>query len=538
MYSYAYITYYGGSMRKTGFKILSSLLCAAVMLCGCYETRLPEHSVANGSFGGIAFDAEKSTARSAEPIPQITTASSISAALSDSQTGAAETEQTAETTSASIATTAATATATTTTTAATTAKKTTVTTAATTTKAATSATTTATAAATKETTTTETKSDNRGEYRKNSYKALNYDELKGVWISYLEISTLLKNKSEDDFRSAVRDIYGNCAKLGLNTVFVHARAFGDAFYDSALFPFTKYISGQYGVKVSYDPFEILVDEAHRQGLSIHAWINPLRLCTTADIGSLSGDYPIKKWYGDSAANGTYIVNVNGTLYLNPAYDDAIKLVGDGVREIVSGYDVDGIHIDDYFYPTTEAYFDSKAFSASGSSSLSAFRISNCSKLVKEIYSAVHECSSTAVFGISTQGSMSNNINQLYADAQAWCEGGYVDYFAPQIYYGFENSTQPFKTCTEQWNELVDGTDVKLAIGLAVYKIGAEDKWAGAGAYEWTNTDTMLKRQIEFARSCKNYGGIALYSYNYLFTSGYLTNAIQRETENFKPLLTE
>lgn len=531
-------------MKKTGMKILSSLLCVIILLCGCRETTLPEQSIANGSFGGIAFDNKSSTAPSAVPIPEIicTTAEEIILEESSDVTKPMESATATTTTTAVSTTTSSSTTTTSETTAATTETTTLTTTAATTVSTTTTAitTTTTSATTTSAATTTEitTAAAVTNNYTKNNYSAVNYAEMKGIWISYLEISTLLKGKSEDDFRSTVKTIYSNCANLGLNTVFVHARAFGDSFYDSDLFPFTKYISGTYGTRVSYDPFEILVDEAHKQGLSIHAWINPLRLCTTTDMNALTGDYTIKKWYNDSTKNGTYIVNVNSTLYLNPAYDETVKLVGNGVREIVSKYDVDGIHIDDYFYPTTEAYFDSKAFSAYSGSSLSDFRISNCNKLVREIYNAVHECSSTAVFGISTQGSMSNNINQLYADAEAWCKGGYVDYFAPQIYYGFENSAQPFKTCTEQWNTLVDGTNVKLAIGLAVYKVGVEDKWAGTGMYEWTNTDTMLKRQIEFARTCDNYGGFALYSYNYLFTSGYVTSAIQREIDNIKPLLTE
>lgn len=531
-------------MRKKGLKILSALLCI-VLLNGCRESNLPVQTVSNGSFGGIAFDTQSRTVQSAVPIPDITTTilddyidssdkntsfSSESATSRNENTESSLVPEQENTTSATTESTFYT-------------KKTTTTTIPISHISETSLQTTTeikTIVSTTEQiseTTAQTESVS-ADYTVNSYKALNYSEMKGVWISYLEIAELLKGKSESDFRSAVKSIFVNCSQLGLNTVYVHARAFGDAFYNSELFPFSKHISGQYGVKTSYDPLEIMIDEAHRQELSIHAWINPLRLCTASELSALSGDYPIKKWYNDSSKNGTYIVNVNGTFYLNPAYDEAVQLVGNGAREIVSAYDVDGVHIDDYFYPTTDTYFDSKAFAEFGGSSLSAFRISNCNKLVKEIYDAVHECSATAVFGISTQGSMSNNLNQLYADAQTWCTGGYVDYFAPQIYYGFENSAQPFKTCTNQWNELVEGTDTKLAIGLAVYKIGTEDKWAGAGIYEWVNTDSMLKRQIEYARSCKNYGGFALYSYNYLFTSGYLTNTIKQEIENIKPLIAE
>lgn len=527
-------------MKKNGLKILSAFLCV-ILLCGCRESDLPVQTVANGSFGGIAFDTQNRTAQSAAPIPDITAATSeiSDADISENTVSAPENTESkisSATESATVLETSATST---------TAITTTVSAIPTTqssaspTQTTTEITTTTTSASSEQPSETTAQAVNvASEYSVNSYKALNYGEMKGVWISYLEIATLLKGKSESDFRSAVKNIFSDCSQLGLNTVYVHARAFGDAFYNSELFPFSKHVSGQYGVKTSYDPLEIMIDEAHRQELSIHAWINPLRLCTASELSTLSGDYPIKKWYNDSSKNGTYIVNVNGTFYLNPAYIETVQLVGDGVREIVSEYDVDGVHIDDYFYPTTDTYFDSKAFAELGTSSLSAFRISNCNKLVKEIYNAVHECSQTAVFGISTQGSMSNNLNQLYADAQAWCSGGYVDYFAPQIYYGFENSAQPFKTCTDQWNELVDGTSTKLAIGLAVYKVGTEDKWAGSGIYEWVNTDSMLKRQIEYARSCKNYGGFALYSYNYLFTSGYLTNTIKKEIENIKPLIAE
>lgn len=373
-------------------------------------------------------------------------------------------------------------------------------------------------------------------YTKNSYNAINYSEMKGVWISYIEISVLLRGKSEAEFRQAVVRIYENCLSLGINTVYVHARAFGDSFYFSELFPFTKHISGSIGVKTAYDPYLILIDEAHKRNISFHAWINPLRLCGSGDLDAVSSDFPIKKWYNSSAFNGSYLVQVGGNWYLNPAYDQTIQLVGDGVREIVSRYNVDGIHIDDYFYPTTDESFDSAAYAASGASSLSAFRTDNCNRLVNEMYRAVHECSDSAVFGVSPQGSNSNNLNLLYADARAWCKGGYVDYFVPQIYYGFQNSTLPFKDCADEWDAIVSGTKTKLCIGLAVYKIGAEDQWAGEGKYEWLNTETMLRRQIEYARSCKNYGGVALYCYNYLFTDGFLNSAIQKEIENFKALL--
>lgn len=538
---------------------IKKLLCSAVLLlytisapcsCGIGKTEQKADNSAyinNGNYSGIAFDITEETAATALSIPKKTggvSESIISSEITEETTllppeeSSEEIGNETEEERAEATTTAITTTKTNTTTAATTAKTTTKAVTAIT-EATTSKTTTATT--TEKTTTTTTikevseESYQGGAYGVNSYTALNHKQVKAVWISYIEINNLLKQKSEGDFRKAIGKIYDNCLSLGLNTVYVHVRAFGDAFYYSELYPFTKYLSGTLGKKTDYDPLKIMIKEAHDRDISFHAWINPLRLNSATDIASVSQTYTVGKWYNGSE-RGKYIVNVNGTYFLNPAYDDTIKLVGDGVREIVSGYNVDGIHIDDYFYPTTDASFDSTAYSAFGSGTLSSFRIGSCNKLVKEIYTAVNDCSNTVIFGASTQGNMYNNLTQLYADTEAWCKGGYIDYFTPQIYYGFENSGVPFKKCLDDWSDLVSGTKVKLYAGLCLYKVGLEDTWAGTGKNEWINNRDILKRQIEYSFEKKGCDGIALYSYNYLFSEGYHNAEIQKEIDNFKNLL--
>lgn len=508
-------------------KTLAVICAAVVTLTSCTGpdvTDVPDITVNNGSFEGVILE-NSITAQTALPIPDgsgIVTPENTSVPESEeSSSGSAVSPESSESQTSS------------TTSAQTTTPPTSASTTTTTIKPTT--TTTATPQTTTTTTQTTTPPVSGSDYGVNSYSALNYDHVQAVWISYIEINNLLKNKSKDGFRTAVEEIYDNCLSMGINTVYVHTRAFGDAFYYSELFPFTKYLSGSVGSSLGYDPLPIMIEEAHSRGLSFHAWINPLRLCSSSDMPYVSEKYKIGEWYNNSK-NGKYIVEVSGTWYLNPAYDEVIKIVGDNVREIVSSYNVDGVHIDDYFYPTTAASFDSSAYAESGYSTLSAFRIANCSKLVKEIYTAVNDCSKTAVFGASTQGSIVNNITQLYADAEAWCNGGYIDYFAPQVYYGFENSAQPFKQCVDEWNTMVNGTDTDLYIGLALYKIGEVDTWAGAGRNEWVNTTTMIKRQIEYSESVKNCNGIVLYSYNYLFEDGYYNSNIQKEIDNFKPLL--
>ena len=364
----------------------------------------------------------------------------------------------------------------------------------------------------------------------NSYSALNYREVKGVWISYIELYSILMGKSEGQFTSAIRQAFSNCADMGINTVYVHVRSHGDAYYPSQYFPWSRYVTGTVGQAPDFDPLEIMVREAHALGLSFQAWINPYRLCSSSDMKSVSSGYATGNWYDNS--NGDRVVEVSGYYYLNPAYDEAIELITAGAREIVTNYNVDGIHIDDYFYPTTASSFDFKAFAASGYSSLSAFRMNNCDKTVKALYSAVKAGNSTALFGVAPQGNLQNNYDYLYADVQKWCSGyGYLDYIAPQIYFGFKNRSQPYETVLAQWQDMVSGTSIKLIPGLAVYKIGTDES-AGEGVYEWRDDTQIIKRQIEAAKAQSGYGGVILYSYNYVFAS---SAAIKAEMDAVKSM---
>lgn len=357
----------------------------------------------------------------------------------------------------------------------------------------------------------------------NNYQALNYGEVKGMWISYIDLAGILSG-TESDFRSGLSYIYDNCKSLGINTVYVHVRSHGDAYYSSDFFPRTKYLGG------SYDPLDVMIEEAHARGLSFQAWINPLRACAVSDIERESG-YPIYGWAGGE----TRLVQVGSCYYLNPAYSEVVELIADGAREITANYDVDGVHIDDYFYPTTETYFDSSAFSQSGLSSLSEFRLANCDKLVSSLYKAVKLGNSSAIFGVSCQGSIYNNYNYMYIDVKKWCaESGYIDYIMPQIYYGFKNSSEPFEECVSTWSNLASTGKIPMIVGITAAKLGAEDKWAGDGSGEWITDEDILKRQFLISREQPSYGGIGIYSYGAVFNADYsVQNQVAREIDALK-----
>ncbi len=371
-------------------------------------------------------------------------------------------------------------------------------------------------------------------YGNRNYKALNFREQKGFWITYLEYMSILKNKSESSFAKSVGEYFDNISGLGFNTVYVQVRAFGDAYYDSELFPAGEQYNGTIGSGSGFDALEIMVKAAHERGLSVHAWVNPMRLMTSAQIENISGKYQIKNWY--DSKNGTYIVKSGDRWYLNPAYDEVTELIADGISEIVSGYDVDGIQIDDYFYPTAAEDFDKAAYSASGTVlSLSDWRLENVNRLVKKLYKAVHSANSTAVFGISPQGSIENDY-KAFADVRTWClQSGYCDYILPQVYFGFDNAALPYADVISEWSGMVKNSNVKLVIGLAAYKIGVTDNYAGAkGKNEWTENNDIISRQMKLAETLGNYGGVALYRYESVFApASDVSKAVSKEVENIE-----
>ncbi len=370
-------------------------------------------------------------------------------------------------------------------------------------------------------------------FTQNTYTALNYSDVKGVWISYIELSEMLKGKSETEFKNAINAAFDNIVDFGLNTVYVHVRSHGDAYYESELFPWSKYSSGILGVSPGFDPLEIMLGAAHERALSFQAWINPLRGCGTTELSGQRG-YPISDWANSIDTAGRYVVPVDGTYYLNPAYGEVIEYITDGAAEICSKYDVDGVHIDDYFYPTTDSSFDNSAYESSEFETISAFRFANCDNLVSSLYWAVKSANPSALFGVSCQGSVANNYNLLYADVKKWCsESGYLDYICPQIYYGFKNSTQPYEACVSGWDAIASVGGIPMIAGLSVSKVGNEDIWAGEGRNEWVTDTNILARQLNYAKELPSFGGVCLYSYRNLFIPD---SSVKDKTEEEKTAL--
>lgn len=362
-------------------------------------------------------------------------------------------------------------------------------------------------------------------------------EMRAVWISYFEYGSLLTGQSESSFTANVGAAFDTVKQAGLNTVIVQVRPYSDALYNSQYFPWSYLAAGTEGQNPGFDPLKIMVREAHKRGLEIEAWINPYRVRSSGYKQALSEENPAKAMVRSGDA-----IEWNGGIYYDPASKKAQELIVNGVQEIVANYDVDGIHFDDYFYPTTDAAFDADSYqqykNSGGKLALADWRRENVNQLIKQVYAAVKQEDSSVRFGVSPQGNLSNNYNQQFIDVELWLStGGYVDYICPQIYFGFNNGSCPYAETVAQWNNLIRVSGIDLYVGLSPFKLGQEDTWAGSGKNEWKNTTDILQRMVETAREEEKYQGFVLFRYDSLFQpAGSVKEQVAVELKNLKDIL--
>lgn len=366
---------------------------------------------------------------------------------------------------------------------------------------------------------------------------MNYTNIKAMWLSQFDLQNIYtdgeKQRIKSDFQARITTVLENVKLNGFNTVFLQVRPNADSFYPSEYYPPSKYVTGSYSKTFTYDPIPIIIEQAHKTGLSIHAWINPLRAMSKDEIKEINDTFLIKKWYNDKT--DTFLVLHNDKYYLNPAYDETRQLIINGVREILNNYSFDGVHMDDYFYPTTSDSFDSVSYNdfkaTNRNISLKKYRYTNLNKLISGIYSVVKEKNTDLIFGISPEGNMTNATESAYADVYTWCsEKGYIDYICPQIYFGLKHETHPFDKTVDKWANIIKIDDVKLVIGMTFGKaLSKTDKWAGSGNDEWKKDTDIMKRCLEYTKNVNKCTGVSVFCYQYYYNP--LSNAEVQETKN-------
>ncbi len=334
----------------------------------------------------------------------------------------------------------------------------------------------------------------------------------------------------------------------MNAVIVHVRSHFDAMYPSDYYPWSVFASGTQGVDPGYDPLKYMVTAAHKRGLEFHAWLNPYRVtgygCYWDQVAASS---PAKVWLSDSdPSNDRWVLCQKGDYYLNPSIPEVRQMVVDGVKEIVSNYDVDGVHFDDYFYPAVKdsdpsLWFDKPEYDASGSSmSIADWRRNNVNLLVQDVYAAVKEIDPDVVFGISPGGNVDNlrRNDSTFADIDTWLsKPGYVDYIMPQLYWGFERrdsagniASYAYENNLKIWSSLAAKGNAKLYIGLNMANAGC-DVFDNNLISEWLQCNDVIARQVLTARAAGTVDGFAFFRYDMFNKS-----AAQNEVANLKKIL--
>jgi uncharacterized lipoprotein YddW (UPF0748 family) len=354
-------------------------------------------------------------------------------------------------------------------------------------------------------------------------------ELYGVWLSYFEISSIVKGKSEAEYRESVVSILENLKNARLNTVFYQVRCFSDALYKSEVFPTSRYIVENEGDALEYDPFEIFIELSGEYDISVHAWVNPFRVSYSQDFSVLSDNNPAKVFYLNDEKTTNLLICDKGIFY-NPLSSESRKLIIAGVKELIENYRIKGVQFDDYFYPETEALNDSELYEAyknsGGELSIEEYRKESVSSLVSSVYSLIKSYDENISFGISPSANFKTN-NNVYADVVKWCqEDGFIDYIMPQIYFGFENETMPFKETVEMWLDMEYSDSVSFYVGLAPYKTGELDSNAGSGQNEWVENSDILLLQYKYLSEKSEFKGFSLYSYSYCFGENLTDNTIK------------
>ncbi len=365
----------------------------------------------------------------------------------------------------------------------------------------------------------------------------NEEELRGIWVATVYGLDFPKTDTAAEQKQELIDIVNNAAEHNLNAIFFQVRPHSDAFYSSDVYPWSKYLAGGWGVAPSYDPLAFLIETASAKGIEVHAWINPYRIASGShDLDALPDGHPAKE-------NPNLVIKYDdGNMYFDPGNPQSMEIVLSGIQEIVDNYDVDGIHFDDYFYPSpnvtvngesVKGVFDDAATYAvhNGGLTLEDWRRQNTYNLIANTNALIESSGKDVEFGVSPPGIWDNEkdnplgsnsagystYSMSYADTRLWVKDEILDYIAPQIYWTFDNQAAPYGDLVEWWSDVVTGTDVKLYIGHALYMAGGSGSWADI---------SVIPQQIELNRSLGNVSGSILYRYAHLIadTNGAATAA--------------
>ncbi len=343
-------------------------------------------------------------------------------------------------------------------------------------------------------------------------------EFRGVWVATVENIDWPPPYTEGVGSSFQKDAFLKLLNMhkrnGMNALIMQVRPSADAFYPSPFEPWSQWLTGVQGQAPYpyYDPLDFMITETHKAGLEFHAWLNPYRavfninktVVTPNHVTRLHPDWFIT--YGDKK-------------YFDPGNKDAQRFVTNVVKDIVTRYKVDAIHMDDYFYPyriTGKEFPDYTSYKRNGNGlEKDTWRRSNTDSIIVSIGKAIKQVNQKCRFGISPFGVWRNasadslgsntkagqtNYDDLYADILLWLRKGWIDYVTPQLYWEIDHPLADFNVLADWWAKNSYGKD--CYIGIGIYRAGSNAAW---------KNKNELPNQIKTIRSLPKLGGMVFFS---------------------------
>ena len=307
--------------------------------------------------------------------------------------------------------------------------------------------------------------------------------------------------------------------LGLNAIIFQVRPTADALYRSSFEPSSHWLTGTQGSSLTWDPLAWTIEEAHKRHMEVHVWLNPYRVNLAKTDTSVICENHIWKKHRD------WFWEYNKQWYFDPGLDVTREWICTIVQDIISRYDIQAIHMDDYFYPYPvgkKQLPDAETFARypRGFTDIREWRRNNVNMAIQEISATIRECKDSLEFGISPFGVWRNanvdstgsattagitNYDDLYADIRLWIKNGWIDYVLPQLYWEIGKKAADYEVLAHWWANEVRGTNCKLYIGMAPYRLenaSPNTPW-GVG--------NEIKRQMDLNRTIPEITGECFYS---------------------------
>jgi uncharacterized lipoprotein YddW (UPF0748 family) len=301
-------------------------------------------------------------------------------------------------------------------------------------------------------------------------------ELRGAWIATVYGIDFPQNTSDNaaSKQTELRNLVNDLADVGINAIFFQVRPESDALYASTIEPTSRFLSGASGRDPGFDALSVVLDEAHRRHVAVHAWLNPYRAATSSS-DTFASNHVTNTLTDD-------IVTTGNQLWLNPASPAVQQHVLSVIDDIVNRYPIDGIHFDDYFYPYPidgEPFDDASSFNAyrnaGGTAALGEWRRANVNALVSSVHDLLIMNHPEMQFGISPFGIYRPGIpagivgldayEEISCDPLFWIDNDWVDYLAPQLYWPTTQTAQSFTTLLPFWASATDNDGRFIVAGI-------------------------------------------------------------------------